>query len=425
MNAVAQEAQGAAPSQGVFKGMAIVIDDGFDDPRDGIGDIVAGIERNGGYWVKLTALPEEDADLENMANASFFIMDWNLTGLAPGIRVPDELMNEQVRKNVAFLKRLKDFRHAPVFIFTHEEPAVVQTALIEAELVAVGEAESHIMVHSKAGVGLDVYAILNEWVEKTPSAMLLKTWERNHLRAVNAFFADFHNRSRFWPLIFWEGFKEDDVPPGAELGALVTRLVTARMHPLEIDLEPFAEEARREHAEKPEQYDAALARVIEGERMVPAARLEPTSFTTGDFFEVEENGVKKYYLNVRAECDCVIRGTPAKAELYLLRGKPIEDFRSIVNMDGGSLVEKDVEAIVFGMYEGKAFRFRFGDFRVMTWKDLANRRVGRLLPPFVTRVQQRFAAYSQRPGQPRIPSSLLRKLSGLGEGDQANSSICS
>jgi len=415
MNAVAREAQGAAPSQGVFKGMAIVIDDGFDNPHDGIGDIVAGIERNGGYWAKLTALPDEDADLENMANASFFIMDWNLTNVPHGTRVPEGLMKEQVEKNIAFLKRLKDFRHAPVFIFTHDEPAVVEAALVDAELLAVGDAESHIMVRSKVGVGHDVYSILNEWAEKTPSAKLLKTWERNHLRAVNAFFADFHNRSRFWPLIFWEGFKEDDVPPGAELGALVTRLVTARMHPLDIDLEPFAEEARREHAEKPEQYDQALARVIEGERMVPDGRLEPTSFTTGDFFVVEENGTTKYYLNVRAECDCVIRGKPAKAELYLLRGKPIEDFRSIVNMDGGSLMEKDVEALVFGMYEGKSFRFRFSDFRVMNWTDLANRRVGRLLPPFVTRVQQRFAAYSQRPGQPRIPGSLLRKLPGLGE----------
>lgn len=415
MNAVAQEAQGAATSQGVFKGMAIVIDDGFDNPRDGIGDVVAGIERNGGYWVKLTALPEADADLENMANASFFIMDWNLTNLPPGTRVPEALMNEQVQKNIAFLRRLKDFRHAPVFIFTHEEPAVVEAALADAELIAVGDAESHIMVHSKAGVGLDVYSILNEWAEKTPSAKLLKTWERNHLRAVNAFFADFHNRSRFWPLIFWEGFKEDEVPPGAELGALVTRLVSARMHPLEIDLEPFAEEARREHAERTEQYDQALTRVIEGERMVPAERLEPTSFNTGDFFKVEENGVTKYYLNVRAECDCVIRGKPVKAELYLLRGKPIDDFRSIVNMDGGSLMEKDVEAVVFGMYEGKSFRFRFSDFSVKTWRELEARRVGRLLPPFVTRVQQRFAAYSQRPGQPRIPATLLERLLSLGE----------
>lgn len=30
-------------------------------------------------------------------------------------------------------------------------------------------------------------------------------------------------------------------------------------------------------------------------------------------------------------------------------------------------------------------------------------RVGRLLPPFVTRVQQRYASYLQRPGMPRIP----------------------
>lgn len=39
-----------------------------------------------------------------------------------------------------------------------------------------------------------------------------------------------------------------------------------------------------------------------------------------------------------------------------------------------------------------------------TWK--ANR-IGRLLPPFLTRLLERYVAYSHRPGVPRVPSALV------------------
>lgn len=38
---------------------------------------------------------------------------------------------------------------------------------------------------------------------------------------------------------------------------------------------------------------------------------------------------------------------------------------------------------------------------------LQGQRMGRLLPPFLTRLLERYAAYAHRPGIPRVPSALI------------------
>jgi len=406
MNAVRQGGQTPAANQGLFKGVAVVIDDNFDNVGDGINAILRGVEAGGGYALKLSSLPAPEVDLENFSNASFFIMDWNLTGLPFGTKVPAALMASQVEDNAKFLLRLRAHRHAPVFIFTHEDEAEVRRALIDHGVIHEGT-ESHVLIRNKAAVGADVYKVLNDWANETPSALALRTWERSYIKAVNALFMDFHERNRYWPVMFWQGFKRDKVPPGDELGRLITRLVASRMHPFNADLDPFEARVEEEAAANPEGYKASLLSVLEGERVVLQERLEATSFAPGDFFEIEENGVTKYLLNIRAECDCIIRGKPKHSKLYLIRGRIEENVAALVNHAIGNLFEKDNEAIVFAMLDGKTFSFSFRDLEIRPWTDLQKCRKARLLAPFITRVMQRYAAYSQRPGLPRVPAVLL------------------
>ena len=64
--------------------------------------------------------------------------------------------------------------------------------------------------------------------------------------------------------------------------------------------------------------------------------------------------------------------------------------------------------VVYAMFDGATFSVKFKDMKIMKVKNIEKdaRRVGRLLPPFLTRVQQRYAAYLQRPGLPRIPAAM-------------------
>ena len=73
----------------------------------------------------------------------------------------------------------------------------------------------------------------------------------------------------------------------------------------------------------------------------------------------------------------------------------------------GTSQETEKEAIVFNMYEGKTIGFRLDKLIVRPWSELKGMRIGRLIPPYSTRVQQRYSAYLQRPGLTRIPNAAM------------------
>lgn len=427
MNAVSQGGQ-KIDVQGYFKGVAVVIDDSIgQDGGDLINEIIQGITEGGGHTVNLTSLPDEAMDLANFSNVAFFIMDWNLSGFDLGINRTQGAKDAQAATNIAFLKRLATHRHAPVFIFTHDDVDEVRGYLIAAGLHAADGTEQRLMVRDKAQVGAKVYEVLNQWAAETPSALVLKTWERDHVRALNAFFADFHDRNPYWPVMLWQTFEMDEVGAANELGHLISRLVTARMQPLDVDLKPFMKGLDAVQAASGEAYKKALLEVLQGERMVPAAHLEKESFAPGDFFVKVENGERRYFINIRAECDCVIRGRSKDAQLYLLKGRELvgDDLAKKVNLEMGNINDQHNEEVVFAMHEGKAIRFGFRDLKVVKWNDLKDQRVGRLLPPFITRMLQRYAAYSQRPGLPRLPSIVLGSGQGTdAQADAADAAAC-
>lgn len=408
--------------QGMFKGVAVVIDDGVEQGEQDILTIIDSIKQGGGHPVVLSKLPSGQDDLDNFANVSFFIMDWHLHGLPADVKIPETLRDQVVKDNLAFLKRLSKHRHAPVFIFTNEDPDVVMEALSSDPDLHFNGDESHILVKRKTEVGREVYKVLNEWASDVPSVIALKAWERNHTQALNALFVDFYNRSSLWPVMLWHSYTLDGVAPAEELGRLITRLVASRMMPPDINLESFSSRVEQAQQQDGERYRKALIQVLEGERIVPHNRLDPNNAAPGDFYEETVNGVVKYRLNVRAECDCVVRSGNRNPKLYLLKGKVLqgEDLTNVINSSLGNLVEKDNEAIVYAMYKGQTISFSFRDVTVENWNQWKSSRIGRLLPPFSTRIIQRYAAYGQRPGLPRIPPALLSEIPNIGEASSAN-----
>ena len=402
MNAPA-DVMAAVIDQGHFKGIAVVIDDQYDKETE-IGAIIDAIRAAGGHVVPMKELPGDAADLDNLAGASFFILDWNLTGLEHGVEIPAELAADQLRQKVEFLTRLRESRHAPVFIFTNEDPNKVREAL-EAGYPGGG---SNILVKQKTDVGAKVYEVLNDWARELPSVLTLKSWERQNHRAINTVFKDLHDKDPFWPVFLWKMFKDDHIIAPDELGRLITRLVTSRMHSPEIDLDGFLPKLDEQFKANPAGYKAALTAVLESERFLRAKQLDPDSFSTGDVFaETSPQGVTTYYINVRAECDCIKHPGASTGPMHLLTGNVATDVQ--VDPVYGQVYEQHNEAIVFAMYEGNNFRFKFKpaikpkEFGP-AWRD---RRIGRLLPPFLIRLLERYAAYAQRPGIPRVPSALI------------------
>ena len=71
------------------------------------------------------------------------------------------------------------------------------------------------------------------------------------------------------------------------------------------------------------------------------------------------------------------------------------------------MIESDSNTIIFSMLEGRSYDFRFKDLVIENWGQLKDKRIGRLLPPYITRLHQRYAYYLHRPGLPRIPEGVI------------------
>jgi hypothetical protein len=391
----------------LFHGIAVVIDDEIQDPKASVKEIQKAIEEAGCHVVPLTGIPNE-ASVTNLREVAFFVLDWKLYGAALSeiaggdpVQAPAGMVEENEESIVKFLRDLRKVRLAPVFIFTDEPVANIIERLKKHNLYDATD-PSHILVMDKAEVlKTGLFTVLTKWMGDAPSVYVLKTWERAYEKAKNQLFLDFYVKSTLWPLILWKNFKDDSVPPATLLGDLIGRNLASRMTSFTCDLEPYA--ALVDGIKKnPKAYEEIVRYVLEGERFLAADRLDQDSFEPGDIFEVDDG----YRVNIRPDCDCIPKGNDklAKLDLYLLRGteRTFADLK--YDAEYGLIPEQDNEAIIFPVYGGKALCFKFRKLYMRRWSELKDKRVGRLLPPFLTRLQQRYSAYLQRPGLSRMPS---------------------
>lgn len=395
----------------IFNGIAVIIDDEIGKKTANINELIKQIEDKNIPCVKYTALPENDV-IKHLQGISFLILDWRILDteiqefVLDGVSTPPTLEESMIQANIDFLKKLSEKCFVPIFIFTNEDEIGIIEKLRESDLYNVDK-PNFIFVKQKSDLKDDnLFDQINSWIQTVPPIYALKEWEREYREAKNRMFGDFYKLSPSWPKILCDAFSADGANMSKELGGIITRNLHTRMTPFSFDVEVFG----RKCAEKVSQEE--LRRVLEGERYV--TQLHDNEIATGDMFKEEYNdkGTKnyRYYLNIRAQCD-LVHGNPDKTELYCLKGRIIDENK--INKDNGTLfndgqfIEKINNAIVPFIDNGKIIEFLFRDLKQLKWKDYKEKRIGRLLPPHLTRIQQRYALYLQRQGLPRIPEVVV------------------
>lgn len=397
----------------LFRGIVVLIDDEVIQEDSEIIELAKQIEKEDCHVIKIKQLPT-DGELDNLTEAAFFILDWNLYNIqaeanssddVPTVRLPQGLTKKHIQENIQFLKKIRKRRFAPIFIFTNEDIKDVESKLSENELFS-GEPSDHIFVQSKANVISEgVFNILERWIRDHPSAYVLKRWEAAYINARNTFFLDFYSNSHLWPVVLWETYRQDNISEAAELTSLIGRNILSRLAPVPFDAAILASRSHIEAANgkiKPEE----IHNVLEGERFVREARLQD-GVSMGDVFEKE----KKFYLNIRPECDCVPRNGKSvdNIDLYLIEGEIVLDdkFYDSYNEEYGIIIDRDTTATIFSMWEGITVRFRFNKLSIVKFSNWKDKRIGRLIPPYSTKLQQRFASFIQRIGLSRIPEKAV------------------
>ena len=390
----------------LMSGIAVVIDDALDQksaskenrelPEDRISDIVNLFQQEWNIpFYRASTMPSDDIWANLLEFSSFVLLDWKLWP-----KGASNLEDYFVEKHLRFLQQAKACS-VPVFIFTNEDTADIRYRLEE---IYQGEAlkKSFVFIQRKdellsnGSLNLDK---VREWVMENASVYALKKWDQLFRAARRSLFSSMYKGSPDWPRVFWRSYKEDDVDPGIALTEMINDSLRGRM------------QANAFNEGLP---DALGAMSPEVTREQLRALIAATCFVDdpiggearcGDLFKRQG----KYLLNIRPDCDCIARGdqVPEDVVLYCIEGTPISDKKLSGKYNKGQFVEGISDGIVFAVIRGRSIWFAFRRLRVVTYGDLKEQRVGRLLHPYLTRIQQRYALFLQRQALPPVPREAI------------------
>jgi hypothetical protein len=200
----------------------------------------------------------------------------------------------------------------------------------------------------------------------------------------------------------WKTYNNDGADESLEIGDLLIRNVSTRMSPFNFDKEILNKEysgiAKKD-----------LQSILQGERYIENKNLNSDDISPGDLFKEEgADGITRYFLNIRARCDLLRNNNP---EIYCLKGRKIDE--SKINNDknykinDGQFVEKSNNAIIPFIDERCIIEFLFKELKIIKWGTIKNFRIGRLLSPYINKIQQKYASYLERQGLSRMPEEAI------------------
>ena len=99
--------------------------------------------------------------------------------------------------------------------------------------------------------------------------------------------------------------------------------------------------------------------------------------------------------------------------MYLISGAVVDENlinsndKDAIIFDSGEFHEK-INCSYASFVQGNILCFTFRELKIKKWKDIKDYRIGRLLPPYITKIQQKYASYLQRLGLPSIPEKAIK-----------------
>ncbi len=397
----------------LLSGIAIIIDDKIKkaDSNDLILKIRDQLKENNISILEYEDLPD-NYEICNFRNICFILLDWQLFETPePGIPIDETPF---VNNNIEFLKEINKVSFTPVFIFSNQSPHSIIRKLSDEGLYNE-DSNNYIFIKRKQDLLSDddrklLFTEIENWLKKTPSMYVLKEWEYSLNNAKRDLFWSFYEINHNWPSVLSETFSGDGSDVNYELGNFIYKNISARTKQIIFDDDIL-------NIEDNDISKEDIRKVLEAERFIKNDALPEIPFT-GDLFEyeVDINGSSenRYYLNIRPECDIAIRpGGTSNPDLYCLKGCVINESRINSNNDNkilfekGSFIEKSNNTYIPFIADGKIIEFFFKEIKIKKWNAIKDKRIGRLLPPYVTKVQHRYAFYLQRQGLPAIPEMAI------------------
>lgn len=442
----------------LFSGIAVIIDNEVDKKEAPIYKIRTNITNSNIPVVTYNNIPPNET-VESLKNASFIILDWNFLDepigetdeALMGLIGASELKKQKQEELIEFVKLLLDELFVPVFIFSGVDISEVEDVLSEKGLYNKGKA-NRIFVKSKTEVESEeqLFQCIEEWLKKMPSIYAMKEWDNVFQTTKNCMFREWYQYAPQWVSVIWNMLKADSCEVQDEFGEFLTRNIVNRISEFYFEETLFVLEGKSSVEE--------LKKVIERERYIEYSENASGQAYTGDLFKDS----KYYYLNIRAQCDLSRRDDTVN--LYLIKGKALKDkdivtedirfvsegelkfpnkvytleeiqemcraaadekdgatdelqqlnrqfrkYRNLVFFNQGELLEKKPEIVLACIDNGKIIKFQI-DLVIKTFAEIKDKRIGRVLPPYITRIQQKCSQHIVREGTMPIPREIFNSF---------------
>ena len=445
----------------IFNGIGVMIDDKAEISGNPANDTLKSLRNANIPMVVYTDIPDV-AVIKSLGNASFIILDWDFSsGDASILDVPEDIRNrifpDSLRESkqhtvLQFLKTLLDCVFVPVFLITGQNFEAVKSALIE-DKVYLEDKPNRIMLKTKGEI-TDYHSLMEsvrQWLEREPSACVLKFWDSEAVLAKNRMFLDLFAASPNWVSILLRILRDDtnnrEVAVNQEFLEILNNNFINRF----LSTANYCAIKSDEVGRTPDD----IRRVLQGERYIPYRKDMPTDGCyVGDLYYVEGDRKFPYRLNIRAQCDLSRDDNP---RLYLLSGREYnqnqiimnnkiaisdKDNRNVITINNkeydlndlvqdrskqkafnremnsykdtllfsyNDIIEKKVHSIIPCVADKAFVEFHFREFEVMCKNCLDSRavKIGRILPPYITKIQNSFTSFMIRTGLMPIPEELV------------------
>ena len=379
----------------LFSGIGVVIDEKINEEvrtPNSIQKIISSLKKNHVPLLEYKELPDEL--IKQFHSISFLILDWNLSGMED---IPEATIND----NIAFLKELHNVCYVPVFIFSDENIHDIEVAL---ETHGINLVKEPIFIKKKNDVDTaeKLFAEITKWLKQTPPAYLLKEWEKANREAKTKMLWALTEAHPAWPKILMNSIKKDGGDQEIELVEMLQNNLNYRITYPSLDIN-LVKQQSIEGITKEE-----LRKILECERFIPTESLPNHPFA-GDMYIIDE----KYYLNIRPDCDIIRDAEKENKDMYLIGGEVVDETkinaedRNSITFDSGEFIEKK-HCCYIAFVKGQILQFSLRELYIKSWNEIKDKRIGRLLPPHITRVQQKYSHYIQRQGLPSIPKEAIK-----------------
>ena len=395
----------------LLSGPVVFIDDEIDEHESEANQLLEAIKDSGRPVVASTHIPAADTWEEwfqHWQTLSFVVIDWDLSPGSLGGVGGSTLSDFKRRELFAFLERLMQVIYCPVFIISREDADDILRQVNESEKLhnKAGEVDARITVFPKQVLMDNIVEHLTKQVEDSPSLSVLRTWEQEFDAARNRLFIDFNNMEPDWPVYVWRMALDDGVDPAFELSSVISTNLLTRVNPVAFDDGPI---------NNPDAVISgpATRKVLQGRTFIDNSRLSERMVFPGDVFRLNQANPDELWINVSPVCQTVARPTAEGAEpeliqLHLIRGtredvSSANKFNSLERKRKGPAGE-----VVHTLLDEAPYYFEFRRAEFKAWEEIKERRIGRLLVPYATRFQQKYSAYLQAEGLPKINYELYR-----------------